>query len=160
MRTLIAYSTEHGATRDYAEALARELSGEVVLVNLRENPSPDASSFGQVVIGSAIYAGQAQKEVRDFCARNLDALRPKRLGLFICCWFQDQAERQLQAAFPPELLDSAVIKSALGGRINLGELSFFERLAAKVVGVKGNASRYSEESARRFAQALKTESSN
>ncbi|MFZ5924084.1 MAG: flavodoxin domain-containing protein [Bacillota bacterium] len=157
MQTLIAYSTRHGATREYAEGLARELPGQVTLVDLRENPGFDVSPFEQVVIGGAIYAGKVQKEVRDFCARNLDALRQKRLGLFICCWFQgQQAEQQLQGAFPRELLDSAVVKESLGGKVNPAELNFLERLITRAVaGVKESCSRYSEEAVRRFAQALK-----
>jgi menaquinone-dependent protoporphyrinogen oxidase len=155
MRTLIAYSTKHGATRRYAEVLAKELPGPVTLVDLAKDPGVDVSPFEQVVVGGAVYAGQVRRELKEFCARNLEVLKQKRLGLFIACWFQEQAERQLEAAYPPELLGSAVAKEALGGEINLPELTFFERLMSKVVGVKESCSRYSEESAREFARALR-----
>lgn len=156
MSTLIAYSTKHGATRKYAEALAQEFSGPVTVVDLAKNPAVEPASFDTVVIGSAIYAGQAQKEVREFCARNLEVLRQKRLGLYICCWFQDQADRQLAATFPPELLSAATAKAALGGEIILTELSLFERLITKAVAkLKESVSSYSEEAARRFAGPLK-----
>ncbi|HEY3314540.1 MAG TPA: flavodoxin domain-containing protein [Bacillota bacterium] len=72
MKTVVVYSTKHGATRRYAETLARELPGEVTLVNLRENPNVDLSPYEQVVIGACIYVGQVRKEVKDFCARNLE----------------------------------------------------------------------------------------
>ena len=39
MQILIAYSTKRGATREYAEGLARELSGQVTLVDLRTDRS-------------------------------------------------------------------------------------------------------------------------
>ncbi|MGE5623740.1 MAG: flavodoxin domain-containing protein [Methanocella sp.] len=155
MKTLVAYATNHGATKDYAEALARELPGEVTLVDLKAKPDCDLAPFDTVVLGAAIYAGQAPKALREFCARNLEALKQKRLGLFICCWFVDQAEKELQAAFPAELLGTAVAKEAFGGRIDLARLTFFERLISKVVGVKESCSRYSEDAARSFAQALK-----
>ncbi|MGE5509588.1 MAG: flavodoxin domain-containing protein [Chitinophagales bacterium] len=157
MSTLIAYSTKHGATRKYAEALAGEFSGPVRVVDLRQDPGVDLAPFDTVIIGSAIYAGQAQKEVRDFCARNLAALKEKRLGLYVCCWFQDQAPRQLAAAFPSELLAAAAAKTALGGEIIMTELTFFERLIVKAVArLKESVSSYSLEAARQFAGALKS----
>ncbi len=62
----------------------------------------------------------------------------------------------MQAAFPRELFDSAVVKDSLGGKMNLAELNFFERLVTRVVtGAKESRSRYSEEAMRRFAQALR-----
>lgn len=155
MNTLIAYATKHGATRDYAETLAKELPGAITLRDLRKDPNLDLTPFDTVVLGTAIYGGQAPKELREFATRNLEALKQRRLGLFICCWFVDQAERELQAAFPAELLSVAADTEALGGRIDLAKLSLFERLISKVVGVKENCSRYSEDSCRSFAQALK-----
>lgn len=157
MRTLIAYATKHGATQEYAESLAQELSGQVTLLDLRKDVSFDLASFEQVVIGGAIYYGQVQKELRDFCARNLEALRQKRLGLFTCGWFYDQQpEQRLQAAFPRELLDVAVVKESLGGKMNPAKLNFFERLITKMVaGSTAPGSRYSQEAIQRFAQPLK-----
>lgn len=124
MKTLIAYATKHGATRQYAEQLAGQLPGETTLVDLKKDPGVDVSVFDTVIVGGAVYFGKVQKEVRDFCVRNLALLRNKRLGLFICCLFDgQQAERQLQTAFPGELLEAALVKDAFGGRVNPAELT-------------------------------------
>lgn len=157
MRTLIAFSTRHGATRKNAEALARELSDSATIVDLRKEPGIDVTPFDTVVVGTAIYAGQAQKEVGEFCARNRDALGARKLGLFICCWSDgEQAQQALQAAFPGELLESARVKGALGGEMNLTDMSFFERLIVRmIVKVKENASRFSQEAVEKFASQLK-----
>lgn len=156
LKTLIAYSTKHGATRRYAEELARRLSGPVTVVDLHKDSGTDISGFDQVVIGSSIYAGQVSKEVRDFCALNLKALQQKRLGLFACCWQDgESARQQLRAAFPGELVSSAAVAESLGGDMNLAAMSFLERFVAKVIAkVKESASHYSEESVSRFAEAL------
>lgn len=155
MRTLIVYSTKHGATRKYAEALARELPGEVTLVDLRKDPGCDVSLYETVVIGGAIYYGQVQKELREFCLRHLEALRQKRLGLFTCCLLEgERDEQQLQGAFPGELRDAALARKAFGGVLDLTGLSFVERLITRVVGLKESVTHYSKEAARQFAQAL------
>lgn len=155
MNTLIAYSSRHGTTREYAESVARRLSGPVTLVDLRAQPDVDPAPFDRVVVGGCIYVGQVQKEVTEFCSRNLAALKQKRLGLFICCMFEAEAPKQLLGAYPRELLESAAVKAALLGRLDFPRLTFLERLATKMVAkIKESKSLYSEEAARSFAAAL------
>jgi menaquinone-dependent protoporphyrinogen oxidase len=82
--------------------------------------------------------------------------RPERLGLFICCLYDGvEAQKELETAFPAELLDSAVVKAHLGGKVDPGELNFLERLATRVVAkVKEKFDQYSEADVRGFARAL------
>ncbi|MBE3577025.1 MAG: flavodoxin domain-containing protein [Limnochordales bacterium] len=164
MKTLIVYASKHGATRQYAELLAGQLPGETRLVDLKKDPGVDVSPFDTVVVGGAVYFGQVQKEVREFCARNLATLRQKRLGLFICCLFGGQeAAKQLQAAFPAELLATALVKDAFGGRLDESQLSFSERLITRMIvrsagiGQDGSAPTFTETVAR-FAERLQTNS--
>jgi menaquinone-dependent protoporphyrinogen oxidase len=156
MSTLVAYSTRHGATRNYAENLAKRLPGEVTLIDLRKEPNPGLSGFETVVIGSAIYAGQVQKEVKEFCERNIVTLKEKRLGLFICCWHEgEEARKQLQTAYPAEILSVAAAKEAFGGDMNLTHMNLFERLAVKViVKVSESATHYSDVAVQQFCKAL------
>jgi menaquinone-dependent protoporphyrinogen oxidase len=155
MNTLIAYASKHGATKAYAGKLAELLPGQVTLVDLKQNPGLDLTPFDQVVIGSAIYAGTAQKEVRAFCAQNLEQLKRKRLGLFICCLFDGpQGEQQLQQAFPAELRTSALALQRLSGNIDMAGLNFLERQMSRLVGVKASTFGYSEAAVRTFAAGL------
>ena len=157
MQTLIAYTTRHGTTLRYCLALARELAGEVTLVDLRDEPAIDISLFDTVILGGAVYAGRVAKELREFCSANKEALAQKRLGFFVCGWHEGEAaQEQLEAAFPHELLSIAAARACFGGEMNLAEMSLFERLIVKMVAkVQGNASRYSDEAVREFARALR-----
>lgn len=56
----------------------------------------------RAVIGTAIYYGQPLKAVKDFCAKNLDQLRAKRLALFICSLIGDKVEAAMKGAFPAD----------------------------------------------------------
>ena len=70
MKTLILYATRHGC----AEKCATKLGG-------------------------SIHAGKIQKGVKDFCAKNLEVLKGKRLGLYLCCMEEGpKAEAQFAAA--------------------------------------------------------------
>jgi menaquinone-dependent protoporphyrinogen oxidase len=157
MNTLVVYSTKHGATRQYAEDLARELPGQVTVVDLKAETTVDVSPYDTVVIGGCIYFGQVQKELKEFCANNSETLRHKRLALFTCGWFYDQQpELRLQTAFPAELLASATVKESLGGKMDPSRMNFMEKLVTRMVSGKlQSESRYSAEGIKRFAQALK-----
>jgi menaquinone-dependent protoporphyrinogen oxidase len=155
MNTLIVYASKHGATRTYAEKLAELLPDQVTVVDLKQNPGVDLTPYEQIIIGSAIYTGMAQKEVRTFCAKNLEQLKRKRLGLFICCLFDgQQGEQELEQAFPAELRTSALAVQRLSGNIDLAGLNFLERQMSRLVGVKASTFGYSEQAVHTFAEAL------
>ena len=42
------------------------------------------AAYGAVVVGGSVHAGKIQKSVRAFCDRNLETLKGKRRGLFLC----------------------------------------------------------------------------
>lgn len=155
MKTLIAFATRHGTTREYAETLARMMPGHVSLVDLSQQPTPDLAGYDAVIIGSAIYYGQPLKVVKDFCAKRLADLRTKRLGLFVCCLIRDKADAALRSAFPAELCASAAALGMFGGKIEMARLGFGERLITSVLAKGGlDMSSYSEEPLAGFVKVL------
>ncbi|MCR4436074.1 MAG: flavodoxin domain-containing protein [Clostridiales bacterium] len=156
MSILIAYATRHGCVKKCAESLAEKLQGKVELLNLGEKPSVELAPYDTVIIGGSIYAGNIQKEVKDFCAQNLEALKGKKLGLFICCMFEkDVAKKQLENAYPQELLDMAEAKDYFGGELILGNMGFLEKTVVKMVAkAKKDVSNILEENINKFASAI------
>lgn len=134
MRTLIVYSGKYGCTEKCAGILAEMLSGETRLVNLKKNKNPDLSGYDSVVVGGPIYIGKINKEVKSFCAKNLDLLKGKRLGLFICCMAEgEQAKGELEGAYPKELLAAAAAKEYFGGEFMVSKMNPMDRLIVKKV---------------------------
>jgi menaquinone-dependent protoporphyrinogen oxidase len=133
MNAIIIYGTKHGSTKKCAEMLSERLTGKVDLCNIKEDKSPNLSQYDKVILGGAVYAGTIPKELREFCTKNLNALKEKKLGLYICCMNDKEVEKQLNSVFPQELLSSAVVKKGLGGEFKFKEMNFFERLITKVV---------------------------
>ncbi len=134
MKTLIVYASKYGCTEKCANILAKKLTGEVEIINLKINENVDLSQYDKVIIGSSIYVGKIQKKVNEFCQSNLVSLKEKTLGFFICCMHEDEkAENQLNNAFPLELLSSAVAKEYFGGEFRFKKMNFLEKFIVKKV---------------------------
>lgn len=168
MSTLIIYSTKHGAAGKCALMLSKKLTGEVDIHNLKEGEPPGLTKYEKVIIGGSIYAGRIQKEVSRFCSQNVDTLKNKKLGFFISCMFKDNADTQLKANFPSELLEGACAKDSFGAEMRFSDMSFGEKLLTKLVSktiakndpkapaidMKSDMSMICEESIDRFAQQM------
>lgn len=132
MRTIILYSSKHGATREAAELLAQHLPADTVVAPITD--APDIAVFDCVVLGSAIYAGKPLKTMQDFCKQHLELLLQKKLGLFICALADPVIIRQeLAMAYPAPIRRHAVIASWFGGKITPDRLTAAERAILKVI---------------------------
>jgi len=155
MKTLILYATKHGATREVAERIASYIDGAVTH-DLKSPDIPDLAAFDCVIIGSSIYAGAIRKEAKTFLSANSNELRGKKLGLFLCGLQENEAEKCFSENFSPEILQSAVAKSFLGGKFNPSNANAFERLAMKIVAKqKGVVNTVCTEKIKQFTESLK-----
>ena len=155
MKTLIVYGTKHGTTEKCSDFLKDKVRGEVVTINIKKENMPDITEFNNIVIGGSIYMGQIQKEVKNFCMENINALKEKRVGLFICGLNEKNVESQLNNAFPKELLTNAVAKECFGGEFIFKNMNFFERfIVKKVAKTHKDISKISEENINKFVQLI------
>ncbi|MCB2300809.1 flavodoxin domain-containing protein [Clostridium tagluense] len=137
MRTLIVYGSKHGATEKCSKALKDKLDGEVTIVNIKKNVMPDMGSFDNIVIGGSIYAGRIQKEIREFCFKNANTLKNKKIGIFVCCMSEgEKAISQLNDSLPHELMSMATAKEHFGGGFAFSKMNFFEKFIIKMVSKK------------------------
>lgn len=134
VRALVAVASRHGATREIAAALARDLTGSapearlVATVVPVEN-RPDPARFDAVVLGSAVYGGAWLPAAREFATVHAAALRARPLWLF-------SSGPIGPPPFPAaEPYDAATLRDLLGprghrvlpGRLEPALLSFAER---------------------------------
>lgn len=156
MNTLIVYSTKYGCTEKCAGILSEKLDGKVDLCNLKTAKPLDLSQYDKVIIGGSIYIGKIQKEVSEFCARNLDVLKKKKTGLFICCMRDGAtAEAEIKDNFPKELLNNAVAKDYFGGEFIFKKMKALDRfIAKKVAKVENDISSILMERITNFAQLM------
>ena len=151
MKTLILYATKHGATREVAERIASCIDSAVTR-DLKSSEIPDVAEFDCIVIGSSIYVGGIRKEAKAFLSVNAEKLRNKKLGLFLCGMLENEAEKCFSENFSPEILQSSVAKSFLGGKFDPDNANAFERLAMKIATKEsGFVDMVSEEKIKQFA---------
>lgn len=156
MNTLIVYATKHGCTEKCAAILSEKLTGKVDLCNLKGVKAVNLSQYDKVIIGGSIYAGQIRKETSEFCTKNLNELKDKKLGFFLCCMRDGEiADMQINNSFPQELLSNALAKDYFGGEFIFKKMNIMERLIVKKVSkIDKDTSNILEDRINRFAQLM------
>lgn len=156
MSTLIAYASKYGFTKACAERLAKQLGEKVDMMDLNSQ-RPDLALYDKVIVGGSIYAGRIRRPTARFCSENLNTLKEKKLGLFICGMADgNDAQKQLESSFPKELLSAAIAKESFGGEYDFSKMNFLERfIIKKISGSDKNQSRMMEENIARFADQIK-----
>lgn len=165
MKTMIVYSSRYGSTEKCADTLSKKLGGTVELFNLKAKKTIDLSQYDRVIIGSPVYMGKVLSEVRAFCTRNVEQLQKKDLGVFICSMGAGEvAEKELAAAFLPEIYERAAVRGCFGGEINYKRMGLFHKMITNMVAkadsnfpaldADKSASFILEESIARFAEQL------
>jgi len=158
MKILIVYATKYGCTEKAVNRLADCLGPEVELLNLgnKDNKNISLKNYDVVIAGGSIYAGNIQKEVKQFCSENIYTLLQKQLGLFICCGFSDKAEEQLKNSFANKLLEHAAVTGYFGYEFKFDQMNFVESFMVKTMAkVKENKSDIKEEKINEFAEQFK-----
>jgi len=134
MKTLILYATKHGAAREIAARIAKNMDG-AVLHDLNESGIPPLAEFDCVIIGSSLYAGSIRKEAKAFLAQNADQLRGKRIGLFLSGigGVEGGEKEAFHKNFPPDLLQEAKAACFMGGIFDPKKAGVIERFIMKIV---------------------------
>lgn len=165
MRTLIIYGTKKGTTETCANKLKGYMTGDVDMINIKDNKGIDLNIYNTVIIGSPVYVGMFIKEIKIFMENNKSNLLNKKIGLFMCCMSQgEMAEKQFKENVPKEILNTAKIKSNFGGEFKFSKMNFFEKTIIKIIAKKDknlgkidgktDINRISEENIRIFAKTL------
>lgn len=157
MKAIIIYSSQYGCTEKAVKLLQSRIQHGIKAVNVAKEKAPDLSSFDTVILGGPIYIGKMHKALSAYMKQNCEALKGKRLALFVCAGEQDPAvmEKQFASAFPEELYSRAAIREAFGGELDMGKLSPTTKLMLRIVkGIKEGYSRLSEVKIDRFARGV------
>jgi len=134
MKVLIIYATKYGCSKKCAELLSEKIVGKVELININESKISDFYIYDKIIIGGPIYMGRMQSAISKFCNENIEVLKTKKIGLFMCSIFSgDRAEENLKRAFPEDLQNIAVSIKPLGGELNIEKMKYPDKFIANMV---------------------------
>lgn len=156
MKTLILYTTHHGTVQKIIEILKEKIE-DSHSINIKKEKVPDINAYDTILIGGSIHVGNIQKKIKSFCIENIDKLKRKKVGLFLCCMFEgEKALQQFENAFPEELRNQAIAKGLFGGEMLLNKMNFIEKIAVKkAANVTESISKINYEEIDNFIDALK-----
>ena len=135
MKTAIIYYSKKATTQKAAKIISEKLNSQEGLIDLKNKPFIDISTYERIIIGSPIYAGNSHNKVKKFIASNLNHLLNKEIGLYVCGMERDEAKQreELERAYPKELIDKAKSKQFLGGEFLFENMNFFEKMIIKKI---------------------------
>jgi menaquinone-dependent protoporphyrinogen IX oxidase len=111
-RTLIAYVSHSGSTKEIAEFMGRELSSQGIDVDVRLiSEIKDINPYETIIAGGLLYRFGWHPEVLQFLKRELTVLKTKRVGIFVVGLRLVKTPDCDQQAFPV-FIDPAIMKPA------------------------------------------------
>ena len=153
MKTLILYTSKHGATLQIANQISSHLA-ESQVVNLKEK-IPSLSEFDCIIIGSPLRAGKISKEVSKFARKNEKILKEKQLGLFLSGLDEKQEGQYFSSNFSPALLEKVKVQMFLGGIYDPEKCNLMERAAMQTAAhLTGYTSTISPDQIEQFVSLL------
>lgn len=138
-RTLIAYATKYGTTKEIAEEIKDILAENGIksdLINVMEIGTIDA--YDAVILGSPVYMGKMLIEARDFCQKYMPYLAGKWVAIFVdgisCSPPGENSERALFAAID-EMSDfvKPTVKKVFAGSLDPSVLTEADAQIADMV---------------------------
>jgi menaquinone-dependent protoporphyrinogen oxidase len=134
MKVLIVYATKYGCSKKCVELLSKKIVGGVEVKNIIKDKIVDLNKFDKIIIGGPIYMATMNKEITGFCNENIEILKTKKIGLFVCSMFSgEKGNENMNKAFPEELRKVAVSMKIFGGEMDIEKMKFLDKLIAKMV---------------------------
>lgn len=129
MKTIILYSSKHGATKEIALQLAND-GPKYVVKDINEfNESPD--NYDCIIIGASIYVGNLSKKVVTLCKEATTC----KLLLFLSGLAKEKWQETLQTNIP-NYQQIFTYTCFIGGKLNFLDMGFMERTMIKMINKK------------------------
>lgn len=143
MKTAIIYASKHGTTEKVAHEISHLLPGhDISFFNIGKSHKVDLTPFDQVYIGGSIHAGGIQKSLQRFINRKTTMLLQRKVGLFLCCMDEKEAQNQFNAAFPEIIRHHASSGKWVGGEYIFEKMNFLEKaMTRKITGINQSISK-------------------
>ncbi|PKM86116.1 MAG: flavodoxin [Firmicutes bacterium HGW-Firmicutes-10] len=130
MKTAIIYASTYGSTRKVAQTLNQKIP-DSTLVDIKKQ-SIDPANFDTIILGSSIYIGQVDKQMKNFINGYKEVLKNKRIGIYFCCGFEENLQTYLDTNFDKEMIKDAIAMT-MGGEMDVSKMSFAHKMITRMV---------------------------
>jgi len=156
MKTAILYASKSGATAKCASYLRTQIHGDVEIYDKKDIGKVDFSKFDKIIIGSPVYAGQIDKDIKKFCEENTNLLKDKIVGLFVSSIeMSKKAMEYIEDGFPKTVYEYSIAQGIFGGELIFSEMGFVARTMMKMMTKsKEDIKCIDEERIREFAKKI------
>ena len=132
--TIIIYQSRSGTTEKAAKLLAEKLGTDPLILNLKNKKAPSLDGYQKIIIGGSIRASMIQSGIKKFIEKNIEILKTRELGLFLCCMEEGETgQKQFDDSYPEDLRLMAKATGLLGGEFDFDKLNFLEKGIIKKV---------------------------
>lgn len=141
----VLYGSKYGATEKASKLISEKLianheknnigSIDVEIIDLKEKDNIGID-YDFLIIDSSVYIGRIRKEVKNFIKKNKDILIENPQALFIRGSNEIEGIKQINKAFPSEIVNKSKAIAYLSGEFNLDKMGFFDRKIAQSI-IKG-----------------------
>ncbi len=138
-KILLAYASKCGSTLEVAQAIARDLESRGQAVDLfKAEKTTRVAGYDAVIVGSAVRFGKWLPDAVDFVRLRQTELKRLPTAFFSVHMMNtgtDDASRKARLAYtqPVRTLVSPGSEAFFAGKMDMGKLSFTERLLCKVM---------------------------
>jgi menaquinone-dependent protoporphyrinogen oxidase len=134
-KTLVAYASKCGATKQASEVIADVLRGkgnfEITLVDLRKN-SPNLWEYVNVVVGAGVRGGKVYEEALNFLKQDFG---DRKVAFFVCCGgagdpknYGESCTKYVTRVLANYPNVKAVATEAFGGRMKILGKTLFDNI--------------------------------
>ena len=132
------------------------MQNDVDVIDLKISKKIDLNPYDTVIIGGSIYAGRIQNSLVRFCEKQKKQLIKKKLGLFICCLYEDEkAAQELEENYPDWLKARSTAREWFGGRATLARMRAIDRfLFTRIAKMSSDVSKIRDDKIERFCKII------
>lgn len=113
MSTLIVYASKSGTAKECAGVLSQRIE-DCQAYEASSAPAPDG--WDTIVVGSGVRMGKVYKPLLKYLAKHDEALKAKRVAIYLCNGDVKTFTPSLEKNIPASLREHAIAAVCLGGR--------------------------------------------
>ncbi|MEG0329782.1 MAG: flavodoxin domain-containing protein [Longicatena sp.] len=132
MKIALAYASKYGAVKEIAQLIQKDI--DLVLIDLKKEKIC-VSDYDVIIIGTSVYAGMMQKEVKQLIHEQ-STLLDKKVFMFLSGLNKDDTKKVIVENVGETFYQNIICANCLGGKLDFSKMNFMEKTMIKAINKK------------------------